>query len=76
MYRQFSLLDEGECFVFDVVPGLSSDPRLRRGWLCFDRGEERRRFAPIPEDWETLSELDLSLMWASAKPVAEIGRQT
>ena len=68
MYRQIWLFNEVECFVFDVIPGISDDPTLRHGWLCFDCGDERRRFAPIPEHWERLSERDLWKIWAEAKP--------
>lgn len=24
---------------------------LEQGWLCFERGEEKRRLTPIPPDW-------------------------
>lgn len=71
MYRHICLANADDCFVFDVIPGFSSDPELSRGWLCFDRGKERRRFAPIPEHWERLSDQDLSQIWAAAKPVEE-----
>jgi hypothetical protein len=23
------------------------------GWLCFENGDERRRHAPVPSDWES-----------------------
>ena len=29
---------------------------LQQGWLAFQNGEERRRLAPIPDKWVTLSE--------------------
>ena len=30
-------------------------PSLADGWLCFEVGGERRRLAPVPADWESLS---------------------
>jgi hypothetical protein len=72
--RRFCLSNDGECSVFDVLPGPTDlvDPDFSHGWLCFERGGERRRLAPIPADWERLSEQDLSQMWTSAKRVARI----
>ncbi len=32
---------------------------LSRGWLAFDGGGERRRLAPIPEDWLSLPDTQL-----------------
>jgi hypothetical protein len=29
------------------------------GWLCFESGGDRRRLAPIPEDWATASDEQL-----------------
>ena len=74
MVRRFCLNSGKDCSVFDVFPGPSDlvDPDFSRGWLCFEHGEERRRVAPIPEDWERLSEHDLSQMWQRAKRVERI----
>jgi|SRR5690348_7944525 hypothetical protein len=33
---------------------------LQQGWLAFQSGDERRRLAPIPENWNTL--LDSALV--------------
>jgi hypothetical protein len=38
------------------------DPQLAGGWLCFQHGDERRRFAPIPPRWEELSDPVLQIM--------------
>ena len=43
--------------VFEVHPGsgrtVSRVPvEYRLGWLCFQSLDERRRLAPIPEDWK------------------------
>jgi len=66
--------DEGDCSVFDVVPDTSAvlDPEFSEGWLCFDRGNERRRLAPIPADWERLSEHELSRLWTTAMRVIRV----
>jgi hypothetical protein len=34
--------------------------RFRNGWLAFDSGVETRRVAPIPENWETMSDSELA----------------
>jgi hypothetical protein len=34
---------------------------LRDGWLCFDSGSERRRFGPIPREWEEVTDERLRL---------------
>ena len=74
MIRQFCFDNGEECFVFNVSPGLSDlvDPDFADGWLCFDRGDERRRFAPIPADWENLQDRELSRMWERAKRAPRI----
>ncbi len=35
---------------------------LSRGWLAFDAGSERRRLAPIPEDWLNLPDAQLEML--------------
>jgi hypothetical protein len=37
--------------------------------LCFERGEERRRLFPIPEDWQRCSDEELQKYRDSARPV-------
>jgi hypothetical protein len=32
---------------------------LQKGWLAFQSGRERRRFAPIPRDWQDLTNDEL-----------------
>ncbi|HEX8320360.1 hypothetical protein [Longimicrobium sp.] len=39
------------------------------GWLVFQAPHERRRLAPIPADWETLSSDDLARLCERATPV-------
>jgi hypothetical protein len=29
--------------------------RLQKGWLAFQSGRERRRFTPIPADWDEMT---------------------
>ena len=49
---------------------LSLDPLLENGWLCFQAGPERRRFAPIPPAWWELPDGVLRVMLEIANPVA------
>jgi len=42
---------------------------LQNGWLCFQAGFERRRFAPIPPDWSELPDGVLRVMLEIANPV-------
>ena len=46
------------------------DPGLEEGWLCFQTGHERRRFAPIPPGWVELPDAVLRVMLDIANPVA------
>ena len=39
------------------------------GWVVFQAPTERRRLAPIPADWETLSASDLARLCERARPV-------
>ena len=49
---------------------LSLDPLLENGWLCFQAGLDRRRFAPIPPAWWELPDGVLRVMLEIANPVA------
>lgn len=49
------------------VPMLDSE--LEEGWLCFQSGAERRRFAPIPLKWHELPDAVLRVMLDIASPV-------
>ena len=35
-------------------------PQLESGWLCFEREGERKRLAPVPEEWESADEMILA----------------
>jgi hypothetical protein len=61
MKRRMFEADGVMWWVFDVMPSqsLMIDPALASGWLCFESKSELRRLAPIPDDWETASHVDL-----------------
>lgn len=42
-------------------------PRLARGWVAFECGDERRRVAPIPDGWDALPEPGLRDLWRNAE---------
>jgi hypothetical protein len=54
------------------------DPEVRvklgeqwiRGWLAFETRGEKRRLAPIPDQWENSSDDELEALCNSAQPVA------
>ena len=48
------------------VTSLPSD--LGPGWLAFQTGRQRRRLAPIPNDWISLPEEDLRVLNERAIP--------
>jgi hypothetical protein len=39
------------------------------GWLCFERGGDRRRLSPIPDDWHRCDDAQLEAYCRSARPV-------
>lgn len=42
-------------------------PRLAQGWVAFECGDERRRFAPIPSGWDRFSEPELRALLERAE---------
>ena len=69
MPRRRFLIDAQFWWVYEVRPlvGASSDPTVASGWLCFEHSDvTRRRLSPIPENWETMSETELAMLWESA----------
>jgi hypothetical protein len=40
------------------------------GWLCFVRGDEKRRLAPIPPEWHLATEVELDALCREATEVA------
>lgn len=52
-----------------VEARLHMRPSMSQGWLTFEsRDGERRRLAPIPEDWATASQHQLAAWCAMASP--------
>jgi hypothetical protein len=53
-------------------PAVSRDHYLpeafREGWLLFESAHEKRRLAPVPSDWESLSDQALAMLCANASP--------
>jgi len=43
--------------------------RIADGWLCFERGSERRRLCPIPTGWSRCTDEQLAAYCQSARPV-------
>lgn len=81
MIREFTDRHGHPWTVWQVTPNGDADltgehlpPDLRRGWLCFDGGTEgKRRFAPVPPEWETRSDAALALICRSAVPARSRG---
>ena len=50
--------------VWETVPATTAGIREenRAGWLTFDNGRDRRRLAPIPEEWALMSDERLRLL--------------
>lgn len=42
------------------------------GWLCFEHDGDRRRLAPIPDDWRTVDETRLEEYCRAARPVKRV----
>jgi len=40
---------------------------FERGWLVFDNGDEKRRFAPVPAGWEQMTAHELQTLCTRAK---------
>jgi hypothetical protein len=88
MLRAFTDSSGTEWRVWDVLPsattqsfsagnGLSSlmGTTFASGWLCFESPREKRRLAPIPDDWGGSPERDLELLCSRAVAVAETRRR-
>jgi len=46
---------------------LRLNDKLTNGWLAFETNGERRRFAPIPEDWVALDDVELNDLCSMAE---------
>lgn len=71
--------------VWDVIPEQSTigavvvrhvPVSLASGWLCFESGEEKRRLAPIPSEWEARSDSDLWILCQTAMNPAYVPEQS
>jgi len=67
--RQFRVKDDSLWKVFEAMPGpdFAVPSAFSGGWLCFERGKEVWRLAPIPLDWENASESALADLLTRAK---------
>jgi hypothetical protein len=45
------------------------NPNLNQGWLCFERGADRRRLTPIPDNWQQYSDAELEALREAARAV-------
>lgn len=54
-------------------PRVIVEPEYRAGWLAFQSGTEWRRFAPIPDGWETLPDRELLALLDRAAETAARG---
>jgi len=74
--REFRDLGGVRWSVFRATPQTSPSRRerilpasYRMGWLVFECETERRRFAPVPENWEVLTERELERLCTLADVV-------
>ena len=64
--------DEGAQSAFDRRQAdrrAALSPGMANGWLAFRCGEERRRLAPIPNDWASAAEPQLQAFCRDARVV-------
>jgi hypothetical protein len=52
-----------------TVGDIARISRLSEGWLCFERGSDRRRLSPIPGDWNRCPDAVLEDYCRRALPV-------
>jgi hypothetical protein len=55
-----------------VTVGGRTSMVVGQGWLCFQRGTDRRRLSPIPDDWQRLSDAELDALCRTARPVRSL----
>lgn len=71
--REFRDADGVEWVVFLTARSVARDQHLpeeyREGWLVFESAHgEKRRLAPVPKDWQSLTDAELSALSAHATP--------
>jgi hypothetical protein len=82
--REFRDVAGTQWSVFRATPDTSPSRRgrilpdaFRLGWLVFECARERRRLAPVPQDWEALTERELERLCTLADVVpARAARRT
>jgi hypothetical protein len=52
-----------------LTVGRATNVHGTEGWLCFERGNDRRRLSPIPPDWKWCAEAELETYCKSARAV-------
>ena len=74
--REFRDLAGNQWIVFSAIPHSAPSKRekilpesYRFGWLVFECERERRRLAPVPEQWEALTEHELEQLCTRADVV-------
>lgn len=50
-----------------TIEGGTLPPNFAEGWLSFEHGDEVRRFAPVPHNWESLTDNQLCRLWEQAE---------
>ena len=53
------------------LPTKAVPPALEQGWLSFECGTTRRRYAPIPPNWQAMTPGELQELCRRGWPVAE-----
>jgi hypothetical protein len=51
-----------------VSKGTALPEAFREGWLVFESAVEKRRLAPVPPDWESMSDAQLAVLNSRAVP--------
>ena len=72
--REFRDANGVEWVVFLTARSVARDHHLpeeyREGWLVFESVHgEKRRLAPVPHNWDTLGDQELSRLCAQASPL-------
>ena len=63
-FREFDDAAGVRWVVWSTIPatGVTLSSGMETGWLTFQSSTERRRMAPIPDGWATVSDARLELM--------------
>ncbi len=72
-FRSFVDARGREWEAWDTVPDGANRlvrPGFADGWLTFQSGDEKRRLAPIPPQWDTVPDAMMRLWLSQATPVS------